>query len=205
MIGIYKITNPNGKIYIGQSKDIYGRWKRNYYSLNCKEQIKLYNSLKKYGPENHLFEIIEECSEDIINEREIYWGLFYEVLDSKTGLNLRLGDGNGSWGDEVKNKISKARLGIKFTKEHCDNISKAKAGCTYSEERNTKISKSNKGKSKIKLYKPVLQYDLKGNFIKEWSSIGEALLNINNGKGDGIGSCCLGKQKTAYGYKWKYK
>lgn len=205
MIGIYKITNPNEKIYIGQSKDIQGRWKRNYYSLNCNEQIKLYNSLKKYGPENHIFEIIEICSEELLNEREIYWGNKFNVLNPKMGLNLRLGNGNGSWGQEVKDKISEARLGMKFTKEHCANISKAKMDYVYSKDRDTKIGNTQRGISKPNTRKPVLQYDLKENFIKEWSSMSEALMSINNGKGDGISGCCLGKQKTAYGFKWKYK
>jgi group I intron endonuclease len=205
MIGIYKITNPNGKIYIGQSTDIQGRWKRNYYSLNCKEQIKLFNSLKKYGPENHIFEIIEECDFKHLDDKEIYWGTFYQVLNPKIGLNLRLGDGNGSWGQEVKDKISKARLGMKFTNEHCINISKSKIGYVYSKDRDSKIGNAQRGISKPNTRKPVLQYDLQGNFIKEWSSMSEALMFINNGKGDGVSGCCLGKQKTAYGFKWKYK
>ena len=46
--GIYKITNPKNKVYIGQSKDIIKRWYY-YKTLHCKSQIKLYNSLLKYG------------------------------------------------------------------------------------------------------------------------------------------------------------
>lgn len=57
MIGIYKITNPNGKIYIGQSTNIDKRFYR-YKRLECKGQIKLYNSLKKYGWDAHIIEII---------------------------------------------------------------------------------------------------------------------------------------------------
>ena len=48
MIGIYKITSPNNKVYIGQSVDIEKRLKR-YKNLNCKKQSKIYNSLNKYG------------------------------------------------------------------------------------------------------------------------------------------------------------
>lgn len=48
MVGIYKITNPNGRIYIGQSTDIKFRWGI-YRKLKCKDQPSLYNSLKKYG------------------------------------------------------------------------------------------------------------------------------------------------------------
>jgi group I intron endonuclease len=63
MIGIYKITSPTNKIYIGQSVDIERRFKE-YKRLNCKKQTKLYFSLKKHGVENHVFEILEECSQD---------------------------------------------------------------------------------------------------------------------------------------------
>lgn len=49
----------------------------------------------------------------------------------------------------------------------------------------------------------VRQLDLNGNYIKTWNSMTEikSTLNINY---QGISDCCLGKKKTAYGYKWKY-
>jgi hypothetical protein len=48
MIGIYKITSPSKKVYIGQSVNIEKR--KYFYEIgNCKKQIKLYNSIKKYG------------------------------------------------------------------------------------------------------------------------------------------------------------
>ena len=52
MIGIYKITSPTNKIYIGQSINIEKRF-LNYNSINCKKQIRLYNSFKKYGFDKH--------------------------------------------------------------------------------------------------------------------------------------------------------
>lgn len=88
MIGIYKITSPTGKIYVGQSIDIKIRWYR-YSKLCCKRQLKLYNSFKKHGVDNHKFEIIEECSIDNINERERYWQEYYNVI-GENGLNLSL-------------------------------------------------------------------------------------------------------------------
>ena len=94
---------------------------------------------------------------------------------------------------------------MKFTKEHCINISKSKVGYCYSKDRDIKIGDKQRGIAKLNIRKSVLQYDLQGNFIKEWSSMSEALKFTNNGKGDGISGCCLGKQKTAYGFKWKYK
>jgi group I intron endonuclease len=103
MIGIYKITNPTGKIYIGQSINLEKR-EDDYMKLRCDKQPKLYNSLKKYGWGQHIFEIIEKCSLEQLNEREIYWGLYYNVLE-ENGLNLRLGDARGKCSEEMKKKI----------------------------------------------------------------------------------------------------
>lgn len=80
--GIYKITNPKGEIYIGQSTNIEARWE-NYRKLRCRDQRLLFKSLAKYGWLNHTFEIIEECQD--LNNREQYWIKFYNSLDE--GLN----------------------------------------------------------------------------------------------------------------------
>ena len=103
MIGIYKITSPTGKIYIGQSTNINNR-KYYYSSIKCDKQPKLYNSLLKYGWEQHIFEIVEECNLEQLNDKEIYWGMYYNVL-GEDGLNLRLGDANGVCSEEIKQKI----------------------------------------------------------------------------------------------------
>ena len=114
IIGIYKITSPSGKIYIGQSVNIALRW--NQYKLLYKTIMgpKLYHSLKKYGCDNHTFEIIEECNADQLDEREIYWGQYYNVL-TEAGLNLKLGESNGYYSDETKQKMSEAMMGRKIT------------------------------------------------------------------------------------------
>lgn len=44
--GIYKITSPNKKVYIGQSKNVHQRFIR-YKRGDCKGQKKLYNSINK--------------------------------------------------------------------------------------------------------------------------------------------------------------
>jgi len=113
-IGIYKITSPSGKIYIGQSVNIALRW--NQYKLLYKTIMgpKLYHSLKKYGYDNHTFEVIEECNAEQLDEREIYWGQHYNVL-TEAGLNLKLGESNGYYSDETKQKMSEALMGRKIT------------------------------------------------------------------------------------------
>ena len=80
MIGIYKIINPKGKVYIGQSWDIVDRRKR-YNRLACKKQVKLYNSIKKYGWNNHIFEVCHELPVDITqgildNYEVLYYNLY---------------------------------------------------------------------------------------------------------------------------------
>lgn len=88
IIGIYKITSPSNKIYIGQSKNISFRIKC-YEKLRCKGQTKLYNSLRKYGFENHTIEIIEQCSIDKLNDLEIHYISLYDCCN--TGLNINPG------------------------------------------------------------------------------------------------------------------
>lgn len=94
--GIYKITNKiNGKVYIGQSINIEQRWrehKSRYLSIDEKEYNKpLYNAIRKYGLQNFEFFIIEECSQEQLNEKEIYWIDSYEALDKNKGYNISRG------------------------------------------------------------------------------------------------------------------
>lgn len=88
--GIYKITSPSGKVYIGQSANMAERV-RKYKYAGCKKQRKLYNSLKKYGFKNHQFDIIEYCAEENLNCSERFWQDEFDVL-SRNGLNCILQD-----------------------------------------------------------------------------------------------------------------
>lgn len=52
---------------------------------------------------------------------------------------------------------------------------------------------------------PILQIDLETNqIIAEYPSANEAARKLNIHQGN-ISECCRGEQKTAYGFKWKYK
>jgi len=59
-------------------------------------------------------------------------------------------------------------------------------------------------KCAIKLRKKVGQYDLENNLIQEFESAREASRQLNIDCGS-ISKCCLGKNKSAGGYIWKYK
>lgn len=117
MVGIYKWTSPTNRIYIGQSKDLEVR-KKWYLSggLDNASMPKIKRSFEKYGIKNHIWEIIEICSIEELDEKEIYWGLYYNTLEE--GLNCKLGEQNSIFSNQTKKLMSKAKKGIPQTKEH---------------------------------------------------------------------------------------
>jgi len=199
MIGIYKITNPEGKIYIGYTTNLYKR--KNYYKINKGiRQTKLYNSINQYGWEQHTLELIEECNKNELRDKEQRWIEHYNSWIN--GLNSNPGGGGIiTHSNETKELISKMGKANKGKRA----ISHWK-GKSRGEEFARNMSLARKGKSNPKNAKPILQYDLEGNFIKEWSSIKEANLYLGKNKDSGlINECCKGKKQTAYKFKWKYK
>lgn len=106
---------------------------------------------------------------------------------------------------ETRIKMSESRKGKKRSEETKQKIRLKAKGRKASEETKEKMSEAKKGIPNIKLSKPVLQIDMITNeIIAEFSATMEVerqLGFIHNH----ISACCKGKQKTAYGYIWKYK
>lgn len=127
IIGIYKITSPSGKIYIGRSLNCNQR-KNIYKNLLCDRQPKLYNSLLKYGWINHKFEIIHQCDESQLNDLEIYYITLYNTFDTNVGLNLQSGGGVRRQSEETKDKIGKAHRGKILSEVTRNKISKSMIG-----------------------------------------------------------------------------
>lgn len=144
MIGIYKITSPSGKIYIGQSIDILNRF-RKYKSLyNSRKQIALHGSFLKYGYKNHKMEVIETCEIHELNTKERYWQDFYDVLN--IGLNCKL-------------TTTKSKSG-KLSKETIEKMSKSLKGKPISAEQRVKLSIAGKGrKPSEKSIKRLIHYN----------------------------------------------
>lgn len=135
MIGIYKITSPNCKVYIGQSVNIEKRFK-SHKNNTIKHKTRLSNSFKKYGVQNHIFEIIQECLLCELNTRERYWQDYYDVLNK--GLNLMLtntDDKSGYASEETKAKLSKIRTGKTHSKERRLINSLSKLGVKHPKDR----------------------------------------------------------------------
>jgi len=81
---IYKITNlVNNKIYIGQTiqKNPKMRWYGHLADARGGRKSHLYDSIRKYGVESFLWEIIDNCSSlEELNNREQYWLNYYKTL-----------------------------------------------------------------------------------------------------------------------------
>ena len=160
MIGIYKITSPSGKVYIGQSVDIEKRIKKYKCIYNSRGQIALNNSFKKYGYENHKFEVVEECDITILNERERYWQDYYNVL--KKGLNSKLTtskDKSGKLSEATKAKMSKTLKGRIITDEWRKNLSQAGKGRKNSQKSIDRLIKYNKNRILTKGQKIRIAYN----------------------------------------------
>ncbi len=128
IIGIYKITSPSDRVYIGQSCNIKYRFNQ-YKKEQCKKQTKLYNSFKKYGVWKHHFEVITECDIEDLNVLERYYQEEYDVLNK--GLNclyVNTKTLKGVVSDYTKNKLSIASRGKKISEKHKKILSELKKG-----------------------------------------------------------------------------
>jgi group I intron endonuclease len=144
-VGIYKIINPNGNIYIGQSIDLNRRIGSYKKMSNCNAQLKLYNSFLKYGVINHIFEIIENCSIDELNNRERYWQEFYKSVEN--GLNclyVKTDTKKKILSNEVRKKMSISGKGKTQSKEHIEKRILSKKGYIHTFETKQKLSEKKK-------------------------------------------------------------
>lgn len=89
---IYKITNIiNKKVYIGQTKQSAEQRfiQHKSHARTGHSHHKLARALRKYGDENFIIEIIEECDYSILDDRERYWISFFNSVNE--GYNTLLG------------------------------------------------------------------------------------------------------------------
>jgi group I intron endonuclease len=210
---IYLVKNLQNKIvYVGQqigTKSL-DEYKGSGLLLN--------RAYKKYGEGKFTREIIEYCDEDTLNIREQYYISFYNTKFPH-GYNLTQG-GEGMKGYKYAShqcdNISQAKQGQKYPKEHGEKIRQYRLGKKHTQETKDKIIKTKASKHNIKpdltlknthksnSQKAILQYDLKNNLINEYQSAQEAGRCFSK-SGNSIADCASGRQKTAYGFKWKYK
>ena len=205
MTKIYILERDGIPFYVGKAKDVTRR---------------KYSHRKTYGLDIKLY-IIDEVED--WKFWESYWIEQFKQWGFKLENKNNGGGGPSNYTEEQKQKMRKPRPGSgeKISK----TLKERNHSQYYTEEVKNKISKNNKGKpkpfseehtknmgiAKREHAKPVLQCDLKGNIIKEWESKGQAALWVKEQTGktsnltSQIKDCIFGRQKTAFGYKWKYK
>lgn len=203
---IYKITNLiNRKTYIGETTRSFNKRWNEHKSRSINKghgyNYHLHCAMRKYGFENFSTEILEECTDDLRFEREHFYILKYNSLEPNGYNFLACGEGSvkvpieriiALWEEgllckEIGNKLN---LHYQTVSEHLKNY-----GITQEE-----INLRRGNFTRDRCSQPVCQYDLKGNFIKEYSSA-----SCTEFQQSAISSVCLQKQISAYGYLWKYK
>lgn len=221
----------NGKSYIGKTNDLVRRWKEHCYSHGgtaiLDKAFKKYGlehfvfDIVAQIP----FDNIEELN-DVLAQLEMYYIELYDTYHN--GYNATMG-GDGISGykqsPETTEKIRQANLGRVLTEEHKAKCRIANLGNHHTEKAKEAIrqallhrdhsiyeraAEKRRGvkrnhemimKAAEKRRKPILQYDLEGNFIKEW----EGISCVKGFERTNIGACCRGKILRSQGYIWRYK
>lgn len=225
--GVYMIKNLiNGKIYIGSAIDIYQRWTLHKSSLRRNKSMKkLQIEWNKYGEQNFEFSILKKTINDEV--KIILTEQFY--IDNLKPFLAHIGYNSNKKAlrtlSREKRQVYQYNLEGEFIKEW-KSISEAArqfkikaSGIHQSCNKNRltaadfiwrfKDNMENTNNLPIEeitsnKFTPILQYSLKGNFIKEWKSVTEAanILNINLKT---LFHVCAGRNKTAGGFIWKLK
>lgn len=209
---VYKITNKiNGKLYFGITKcSLQKRWNEHKHnSLKNKKKTHLCLAIQKYGIENFIMELVENClSEQEMYNTEIDLIKKYRTNEREFGYNNSKGGESSSFGkivsDETKLIISKYQRERKrkpHSKETKEKMRKAAKGRNMSIPI-TASAKLRRGKPALNMVK-VYSTDKDGN-IKIYNSITEAskLTGILTGS---IGNNLTNKSKTAGGLIWHYQ
>jgi hypothetical protein len=189
MCGIYCIENLiNGKKYVGQSINIEERIKHHKAQLNSEisthHNAHLQNAWDKYGEENFNFYILEECTEDELDDKEKYWSEFYKVYDTNSGYALKTaGRGIGS---RIISEETRKKMSISSSRYKISELAHIKA---------IEVNSI-----------PVVQLTLFGECVSCYSSSAEAsrTTGINEST---INSCCNkdGRAKSAGGFIWMHQ
>ena len=230
---IYIHKSPSSKYYVGiTSKNrVQDRWDNGNGYKNCPA---FYNAILKYGWKNiEHYIVASKLSENKAKKLEIHLISFFKACNRSYNITnggdghlgyvpskeTRIKLGNGRRGksisEEHKLKLSKALKGRKAHPNTIAAIIKTHTGKTVSTETKQKLRECNLGKhltkeTKEKLSaiasKPVIQYNLNGDFIREYKSASEAARFLGKAPSSII-HCCNHKTnyKTAYKYKWEWK
>jgi hypothetical protein len=141
---VYVLRNLiNGKVYVGQTKNPVARKAGHFYGAKKCHDRPLYRSIRKHGAENFSFEVIEECDDTVINEREQFWVAHFDSFNPEKGYNLTSG-GNQHYlvSEETKQRLRRNHVGMKNKRHSLETIRKmriAHLGRKHSEATKVKL------------------------------------------------------------------
>lgn len=158
---VYKHTFPNGKIYIGVTKNsVFRRW------INGKGYSSqyVYRAINKYGWKNIRHDILfENLTKEQAEQKEIELIAFYKSNQTEFGYNIANGgDYAGSVSEETKKKLSKLKKGKRLTEETKQKLRLVNLGRKASEETKQKLRIKNLGKKLSEEHKIKISQSNKG-------------------------------------------
>lgn len=121
--GVYKITFPNQKVYIGRSNNIYRRMLE--HNNDFRNKLPIEYAIMKYGKitEFDIIELIDDI--DKMKEREIYWIKYYDSTNKEKGYNISLGgDGGDPGSSNSQAKFTEEQIQILY-KELKENLNES--------------------------------------------------------------------------------
>lgn len=219
---IYVITNCiNNKQYIGQTRYTVEKRYAEHLSASKQKSPKqtIHKAIKKYLPDNFTITTLEECDNAILNDRERFW--INKLNTYHYGYNETLG-GQDSFAigtpvvlinaislkiiakyDSIKDAIQAFGSHISECCNH--KVKYLKNGIVaYTEEEYKKYTIKELQNDIDNRINIICQLDYYGKLIKQWLSTREIAKYYNCNWGQ-ISSCCLGNNKSAYGYIWCYR
>lgn len=149
--GIYCIENiSTGKIYVGQSKNVFYRWMKHKNELNNNSHHNDYlqKAWNKYHEKDFKFYVLEYCSVDRLDEKEKYYIDYYDSTNRNIGYNLKTGgqEGGSKYSEDVKEKMSESlKLFYKNNPEACEE--KRRLALLYWSDPITRKSRSGENNS----------------------------------------------------------
>lgn len=150
MYTVYKHTAPNGKVYIGITKQKpEQRWN---YGNGYRRNKHFYSAIAKYGWDNIEHEIVENgLTKQQACDLEIELIAKYDATNPRNGYNNSTGGECGSLGvhpiAETRRKMSEANKGQKQTPQQRDALMNYLIGHEVSAETRRKISEAGKGRT----------------------------------------------------------
>jgi len=166
--GIYKITHrESGKCYIGQSVDVFERWKvHSNFGQAKKRWQHIKHVMLKYGIDKFSFEVIEECDREMLNDREVHWIAHFNSF-GEGGYNLTSGGGQGTtFSEEARAKISASRKGKTTSEETRAKLSASLKDKIHSVEHRANVSAAKKGRPTVQC--PHCGKEGRGSAMKQW-------------------------------------